>query len=98
MNAWNDGLAAAGVLGVIKHWPGHGEASDTHKGASSIPAWYVLQGRDLVPFKAAFAHGVDVVMVGHLRVPGLTEASLPASESPTAIRALRAPAAAQSSS
>jgi beta-N-acetylhexosaminidase len=90
VNAWNDGLRAAGVLGVVKHWPGHGEASDTHKDGSSVPPWSALQRRDLIPFKSAFAHRVDSVMVGHLRVPGLTEGSLPASESPTALRVLRA--------
>lgn len=94
VNAWNDGLEAGGVLGVIKHWPGHGQAGDTHVAGSSVPHWSVLQRRDLVPFKAAFAHHADAVMVGHLRVPGLTEGSLPASESPTAFRALRAQAGA----
>ncbi|MEP7193223.1 MAG: glycoside hydrolase family 3 N-terminal domain-containing protein [Actinomycetota bacterium] len=92
VNAWNDGLRAAGVIGVVKHWPGHGQATDTHKDGSSIPPWALLKGRDLVPFKAAFAHHVDAVMIGHLRVPGLTEGALPASESPAAIRALRAQA------
>jgi beta-N-acetylhexosaminidase len=94
VNAWNDGLRAAGVLGVMKHWPGHGQASDTHKRGSSVPPWSVLQDRDLIPFKAAFAHHAGAVMVGHLRVPGLTEGSLPASESPAAMRALRAQAGA----
>jgi len=92
VNAWNDGLSAAGVLGVIKHWPGHGQATDTHVGGSTVPAWSVLQRRDLIPFKAAFAHHVGAVMVGHLRVPGLTEGSLPASESRSAMEALRAQA------
>jgi len=92
VNAWNDGLRAAGVLGVIKHWPGHGQATDTHVGGSLVPRWSVLQRRDLIPFRAAFAHHVDAVMVGHLRVPGLTEGSWPASESPAALRALRAQA------
>ena len=94
VNAWNDGLDAAGVLGVIKHWPGHGQASDTHKGGSIVPPWSVLLRRDLIPFKAAFAHHVDAVMIGHLRVPGLTEGLMPASESPTALRTLRAQAGA----
>ena len=90
VNAWSDGLASAGVLGVVKHWPGHGQATDTHVGGSVVPAWPVLQRRDLIPFEAAFAHRTGAVMVGHLRVPGLTEGSLPASESPTALRTLRA--------
>jgi beta-N-acetylhexosaminidase len=90
VNAWTDGLRAAGVLGVVKHWPGHGQASDTHKGGSNVPPWSVLQRRDLIPFKAAFAHHAGAVMVGHLEVPGLTEGSLPASQSPAAMWALRA--------
>jgi beta-N-acetylhexosaminidase len=89
VNAWNDGLRAAGVLGVVKHWPGHGEASDTHKASSMVPSWSQLQRRDLIPFKTAFAHHAAAVLVGHLTVPGLTEGSLPTSESPTAMRALR---------
>jgi len=92
VNAWNDGLSAAGVLGVIKHWPGHGQATDTHVGGSVVPPWSVLQGRDIIPFKAAFAHRSSAVMVGHLRVPGLTEGSLPTSESPAALQTLRAQA------
>ena len=92
VDAWDEGLDGAGVLGVIKHWPGHGQASDTHTGTASVPPWSVLQQRDVIAFKAAFAHHARAVMVGHLRVPGLTEASLPASESPTALRTLRADA------
>lgn len=92
VNAWNDGLRAAGVLGVVKHWPGHGQATDTHVGGSVIPPWSTLRRRDLIPFNAAFAHHAPAVMVGHLRVPGLTEGSWPASESPTALRTLRAQA------
>jgi beta-N-acetylhexosaminidase len=91
-DAWNDGLRAAGVSGVVKHWPGHGQANDTHVGGSTVPPWSVLQRRDLISFAVAFAHHADAVMVGHLQVPGLTEGSLPASESPTALRTLRAQA------
>ena len=94
VDAWNDGVRAAGVLGVVKHWPGHGQANDTHVGGSTVPSWSVLQRRDLIPFTVAFAHHADAVMVGHLQVPGLTEGSLPASESPTALRTLRAQAGA----
>lgn len=92
VNAWNDGLRAAGVQGVVKHWPGHGQATDTHVGGSLVPAWSALRRRDLIPFTAAFAHRTDAVMVGHLRVPGLTEGTWPASESRAAMRALRAQA------
>ncbi len=90
VTAWNDGLRAAGVLGVVKHGPGHGQATDTHVGGSLVPAWPVLRRRDLIPFRAAFADRAPAVMVGHLRVPGLTEGILPATESRAAMRALRA--------
>lgn len=92
VNAWNDGLRAAGVLGVLKHWPGHGQAGDTHKAGSVVPSWPRLERRDLIPFRAAFAHHASAVLVGHLNVPGLTEGSLPASESPRALGVLRAQA------
>ena len=94
VKAWNEGLRTANVLGVVKHWPGHGQASDTHVGGSSVPPWSVLKRRDLLPFQDAFAQAAGAVMVGHLRVPGLTEGAWPASESPTALRALRAQAGA----
>ena len=94
VNAWDDGLKAAGVLGVVKHWPGHGQATDTHVGSSIDPPWSTLQRRDLIPFGTAFADHAGAVIVGHLRVPGLTEGSLPASQSPAALRTLRTQAGA----
>ncbi|MGZ4666242.1 MAG: glycoside hydrolase family 3 N-terminal domain-containing protein [Frankiaceae bacterium] len=83
------GLLGAGVLPVVKHWPGHGHAANTHTGAALVPALSVLERRDLRAFEAAFAAGAPAVMVGHLTVPGLTEPGLPASLSPAAYRYLR---------
>jgi beta-N-acetylhexosaminidase len=94
VNAWNDGLDAAGVLGVVKHWPGHGHATDSQVGTTITPPWSELERHDLIPFKAAFADHARAVIIGHLRVQGLTEGSLPASESPTALRTLRGQAGA----
>ena len=87
--AWAAGMLSAGVLPVVKHWPGHGQARDSHTGAATTPALGVLAGRDLVPFTAAFAARVPAVMVGHLTVPGLTEPGRPATLSPAAYRYLR---------
>lgn len=89
--AFAQGLRDAGVLPVLKHFPGHGASSgDSHKGTVSSPPLAALQTRDLVPFRqlitAGFAPGV---MVGHLEVPGLTEPGVPASLSPKAISLLR---------
>lgn len=88
VKAWNAGMEAAGVLSVVKHWPGHGQASNTHVGAATTPPLSVLASRDMVPFDAAFAAGAPAVMVGHLDVPGLTD-GVPATLSPAAYRYLR---------
>jgi len=91
--AFARGLRDAGVLPVIKHFPGHGESSgDSHKGAVSVPPLSALKGRDLVPFRDLIASTPPDklgVMIGHLDVPELTEPGTPASLSPAAIDLLR---------
>ena len=88
--AWVQGLRSSRVLSTVKHWPGHGWASDTHGGAARIPSLSVLRRYDMIPFERAFAAGAPLVMVGHLQSRGLTEARTPASLSPQALRYLRA--------
>lgn len=67
------GYRQGGVTPVIKHFPGHGRASaDTHFGFATTPPLEELERTDLVPYRALL-DAVDVVMVGHLLVPGLTE-------------------------
>jgi beta-N-acetylhexosaminidase len=87
--AWSRGLERGGVLSTVKHWPGHGQAIDSHTSAPVVPPLAALQGRDLLPFDAVLRSGARVVMVGHLRSEGLTEPGLPASLSPNALRVLR---------
>ena len=87
--AWVAGLKASRVLSTVKHWPGHGWASDTHSGAARIPSLSVLRRYDMVPFERAFDAGVPLVMVGHLRSKGLTGDETPASLSPGALTYLR---------
>ena len=87
--AWVRGLRASGVLSSIKHWPGHGWASDTHSGAARVPSLSVLRRYDMVPFEQAFDAGVPLVMVGHLRSKGLTGDQTPASLSRSAMTYLR---------
>lgn len=83
------GLRDAGVLPVLKHFPGHGAGSgDSHTGAVTTPPLEELQARDLVPFRDLAASGVGV-MVGHLDVPGLTTDGVPASISPAVMSLLR---------
>lgn len=87
--AFADGLRAAGVTPVFKHFPGHGHAQgDSHDGAATTPPLSSLRGNDLVPYGAVGAFSGGEVMVGHLTVPGLT-AGQPASLSPAAYQLLR---------
>ena len=94
--AYVRGWQSAGILPVLKHFPGHGSASaDTHQLAATTPPLDQLQQRDLLPYVALSPTNRDAagpvgVMVGHLTVPGLTDVDgLPASLSPAAYRLLR---------
>jgi beta-N-acetylhexosaminidase len=93
--AWVKGLKASRVMATVKHWPGHGWASNTHSGAGRVPSFSRLRREDMVPFERAFAAGVPLVMVGHLQSKGLTEPDTPASVSPSALRYLRSRAGAK---
>ncbi|WP_181319660.1 glycoside hydrolase family 3 N-terminal domain-containing protein [Rhodococcus sp. OK519] len=87
--AYARGLREAGILPVLKHFPGHGSASgDSHTGAVTTPPLDQLQDSDLVPFRNLVDTEVGV-MLGHLSVPGLTTDGLPASLSPQAVELLR---------
>ncbi|NLG56066.1 MAG: glycoside hydrolase family 3 protein [Rhodococcus sp.] len=89
-DAYARGMRDAGVLPVIKHFPGHGSASgDSHTGAVTTPPFEQLRDSDLVPFRELVDTGV-AVMLGHLEVPGLTEPNIPASVSHNAVSLLRA--------
>lgn len=87
--AYARGLRDAGVLPVLKHFPGHGYASgDSHEGGVVTPPLAELQANDLVPYRTLTAAAPVGVMVGHMQVPGLT-GSEPASLSPAAYALLR---------
>jgi beta-N-acetylhexosaminidase len=85
--AFAQGLEAGGVIPVVKHFPGEGDATaNTDDGPASTPPIAQLEAADIVPFKMAIAAGIKVVMVGNASVPGLT--SMPASLSPDVINGL----------
>ncbi len=87
--AYADGLRRAGVIPVLKHFPGHGRGSgDSHLGLVRTPPLAALEAGDLLPYETLIPQGQPVVMLGHLDVPGLTE-GVPASLSPAAYRLLR---------
>jgi beta-N-acetylhexosaminidase len=87
--AYAQGLRDAGVLPVLKHFPGHGRASgDSHQGGVVTPDLAELQASDLVPYRTLAAAVPVAVMVGHMQVPGMTGTD-PASLSPAAYGLLR---------
>ena len=71
--AFQRGLAAAGVLGCAKHFPGHGDtSSDSHLDLPVLPHNRArLNQIELPPFQAAINAGVDSVMTAHLLLPEL---------------------------
>jgi beta-N-acetylhexosaminidase len=81
------GLLAAGVMPVVKHFPGEGQATaNTDAAPASTPALPALQESDLMPFGDAVRAQLPAVMVGNAAIPGLTTG--PASLSPAAIGGL----------
>lgn len=87
--AYARGLREAGLLPVLKHFPGHGNASgDSHAGGVTTPPIDALQANDLIPYQTLTTQGPVGVMVGHMQVPGLT-GNEPASLSPAAYALLR---------
>jgi beta-N-acetylhexosaminidase len=68
--AAEQGIASAGVIATLKHFPGHGSVTvDSHQAlpvlGKSLPE---LRRTDLVPFRRGIAAGASAVMVGHLDV------------------------------
>lgn len=78
-----DGLEAGGVLGMVKHIPGHGRArADPHGELPIVDASREALAEDLAPFRALA--GAPMAMAAHLLYPAWDELQ-PASASPTII-------------
>ena len=76
------GLQENGVSACVKHFPGHGNtAGDSHEGqVETDRTLEEMQAVEFLPFTAGMEAGVDMVMVGHISAPGLTDGDkLPAS-------------------
>ncbi len=83
--AFAQGLLDGGVIPVVKHFPGLGQASaNTDFGRATDPPLSTLKAGALLPFQAAIKHGLPAVMVSEASVPGLTH-GLPATLSSQAI-------------
>jgi beta-N-acetylhexosaminidase len=80
--AFASGLREAGVIPVLKHFPGHGHATgDSHSQATVTPPLADLETSDLIPYRRLLDEPQTTVMIGHLDVPGLTAPEEPASVS-----------------
>jgi beta-N-acetylhexosaminidase len=88
--AFTRGLADAGVVPTVKHFPGQGRSqTDTHAETDLLDVTLrELKRTDLVPFQAAIDQGAPVVMLNHLTYTAL-DRDLPASMSPKAYALLR---------
>jgi len=71
--AYIKGVQDAGVAATGKHFPGHGDtATDSHLGLPVVTHDIdTLNKVDLVPFKAAIANGVDMIMTAHVAFPAV---------------------------
>lgn len=72
--AFADGLRAAGVIPVLKHFPGLGSGSgNTDTEPATTPPLKKLENTDLVPYKTLLNAKPVAVMLTNAAVPGLTK-------------------------
>ncbi len=83
------GLTDAGVIPVVKHFPGHGDTlADSHKTLPVVEKGLEqLMEEELLPFRSAIERGVPAVMVAHILMTQLDE-QYPASLSPMVVDGL----------
>jgi beta-N-acetylhexosaminidase len=77
------GLKDAGIVGCIKHFPGHGDTkNDTHYGyAQSLKTWDEMLNCEMITFKAGINWGVQLIMTAHIGVPNITGSDIPSTMS-----------------
>ena len=82
------GLKDAGVVGCIKHFPGHGDTkADTHFGyAQSLKTWDEMMDCEMITFKAGIQWGTQLIMTAHIGVPNVSGEDVPATMSPVILQ------------
>lgn len=70
-----NGMSEVGVLGCLKHFPGHGNTNvDSHLGLPVLKETLEeLLENELYPFIKGIGNNVDSIMIGHLAVPSLND-------------------------
>ncbi len=78
------GLKDAGIVGCIKHFPGHGDTkADTHYNyASSQKTWEEMLNCEMITFKAGIQWGCQLIMTAHISAPNVTGTEEPSTMSP----------------
>lgn len=88
--AFAAGLRSAGVVPVLKHFPGLGQATgNTDQTAATVPPLGALEQSDLLPYATLTKEQPVAVMMSWAVVPDLTDGQ-PAGLSPAAVQLLRA--------
>ena len=79
VKAYLKGLQKNGVLGCLKHFPGHGDTTaDSHFGyAMSRKSWDEIRDCEMIPFKAGISAGAKLVMTAHISLPNVTGSNTP---------------------
>ena len=69
------GMSEVGILGCLKHFPGHGNTNvDSHLGLPILNEnLEELLQNELYPFIKGIENNVDSIMIGHLAVPALND-------------------------
>ena len=86
--SFTEGLKEAGILPVIKHFPGHGDTEvDIHLGLPVLKASrQVINARELYPFRKFADENIEAIMAGHLYAPNILNDGLPVSLSPSFLK------------
>ncbi|MCF2947808.1 glycoside hydrolase family 3 protein [Paraglaciecola aquimarina] len=74
-----EGLQAKGVIGTLKHFPGHGDTdTDSHTGLPKVNhSFETVESVDLLPFQYAIDNSdVKMIMTAHIQYPALDDSEL----------------------
>ena len=84
VKAYLKGLQKSGVIGCLKHFPGHGDTqADSHFGyAMSRKTWDEIKNCEMIPFKAGIDAGARMIMTAHISLPNVTGSNVPSTLSP----------------
>ena len=77
------GLKDAGIIGCIKHFPGHGDVkNDTHYGyAQTQKTWDEMLDCEIITFRAGIQWGCQLIMTAHISAPNVIGENIPSTMS-----------------